>query len=73
MIGSHLYNSHYDAGKADGCSILAWTFAVGVDDPNYPKEWRRDGQSGPRCTAFVAEVDGVEPLDPAAVIAELPL
>ena len=41
-----------DYDTADGCEILGWTFAVGVDDPKYPQEWREDGPEGPRCTAF---------------------
>jgi hypothetical protein len=51
----------------DGCDILARTFALEITDPAYPAEWRADGPSGPRCTAFLAEGD-VEPLDPVAAL-----
>lgn len=51
----------------DGCEILGRTFALSITDPEYPAEWREDGPSGPRCTAFLAEGD-VEPLDPAAAM-----
>lgn len=44
-----------DPDHSEGCNILTWTFAVGVDDPSYPKEWREDGPEGPRCTAFQPE------------------
>lgn len=39
-------------GDGDSCPIAAATMAFDVDDPEYPKEWRRDGPQGPRCTAF---------------------
>jgi hypothetical protein len=52
----------------DSCPIAAATMVYGVNDPAYPKEWREDGPSGPRCTAF----EGAEPpQDPAAVVREL--
>lgn len=41
-----------DAGEG-GCDIIARTMAFDMDDPAYPREWRRDG-AGPRCTAFEA-------------------
>jgi hypothetical protein len=39
----------------DGCQILIWTMAVGIDDDDYPAEWIED-ERGPRCTAFEEEV-----------------
>lgn len=54
----------------DGCDIIAMTMAFRVDDPEYPKEWRRDGPSGPRCTAFLAE-GAEEPQDPAAAVRDM--
>jgi hypothetical protein len=35
-----------------GCAIATMTMAVGIDDPEYPVEWRQDGPQGPRCTAW---------------------
>jgi hypothetical protein len=58
-------------GRDDGCPIQAATFIYSEDDPAYPVEWREDGPSGPRCTAFEPEQEGVEPLDPAAVVRPL--
>lgn len=59
-------------GEAEGCSILCDTMAYSIDDPSYPMEWRKDGQSGPRCTAFIAEGDDTPPpIDPAAVVRPL--
>lgn len=50
--------SGYDAGEL-GCKILTASYAYGIDDPNYPKEWVRDEGpwelSNPRCTAFVED------------------
>ncbi len=58
--------------EADGCDILNRTLLLRPNDPDYPKEWRDDGPSGPRCTAFLSpEEDPWEPLDPAAVIRPL--
>jgi len=56
----------------DGCLIVVMTMAVDIAEPDYPKEWRSDGPSGPRCTAF-APVDGDEavPIDPAAAVRPL--
>lgn len=60
------------AFPGDGCEIIANTMAYSIDDPNYPKEWRCDGPSGPRCTAFTPEGDDpIFPLDPAAVVRDL--
>ena len=43
--------------------------ALPIDDEEYPDQWREDGPSGPRCTAFSAESDEpVTPFDPAAAI-----
>lgn len=57
-----------DAEHGDGCPILADTFVYSIDDGRYPREWREDGPSGPRCTAFEAAEEGVMPIDPAAAI-----
>ncbi len=54
----------------NGCAIAAATMIFQVKDAEYPSEWRQDGPSGPRCTAF-ASIDGAEPLDPAAAIGSL--
>jgi len=40
-----------DPGSNDGCSILAYTFAYDIDDPNYPEEWIEEA-AGPRCLSF---------------------
>lgn len=50
-----------DPENAEGCPILANSFAYGINDPNYPVEWVRDvgsdvtmiGGNGARCTAFI--------------------
>lgn len=39
-------------GAGEGCEILASTMISGVDDDDYPRQWRSDGEKGPRCTAF---------------------
>lgn len=54
----------------DSCPIAAATMIYHIDQPEYPREWREDGPSGPRCTAFVAEGDE-EPQDPAAAVHDL--
>lgn len=44
----------YDkAGDLDYCPIIADTFAIDIDDPAYPREWRYD-DGRPVCTAFEA-------------------
>lgn len=43
-----------DPDRHDGCRIAADAMAYDVTDPEYPREWIRT-ESGPRCTAFVAE------------------
>lgn len=40
--------------QADGCPIVAKTFAFDIDHPDYPKEWIED-ERGPRCTAFTTD------------------
>jgi hypothetical protein len=55
--------------RADGCAIFSETLITGVDDPEYPRQWRQDGPRGPRCTAFVAEGGDVPVgFDPSAAI-----
>lgn len=41
--------------EASPCSIIGWTMAVDIGDPNYPKQWVTD-EKGPRCTAFTDKV-----------------
>lgn len=36
------------------CEILGRSFAYGLYEPGYPKEWIED-DNGPRCTAFVQD------------------
>jgi hypothetical protein len=57
--------------RGDSCTIAAATMAFAISDPEYPREWRRDGPSGPRCTAFEAIDPADTPLDPAAVVRPL--
>ncbi len=38
--------------ESDGCPIIAKTMALGIDDPDYPKEWREAAGRLPWCTAF---------------------
>ncbi len=54
----------------DPCPILGDTLALNLSDKGYPVAWITDEESGPRCTAFQSE-DGLEPLDPKAVICPL--
>ena len=65
------YRADPDGGEP--CSILSRTFVFAADDPDYPREWREDGPSGPRCTAFVAQGGdaSLTPIDPAAVVRPL--
>lgn len=37
-----------------GCPIIAYTMALKVDDPDYPKDWVISDKGQPVCTAFVA-------------------
>lgn len=46
--------------RGDSCPIVAMTFCVNTDDPDYPKEWRYDAVGVPECTAW-------EPVDASAV------
>lgn len=41
-----------DPDRADGCQIVADTFAYEISDPKYPKEWVFDRNGRPCCTAF---------------------
>lgn len=43
-----------DPDNAEPCMISLWAMAVHSDDPDYPKEWRRDDQGVPECTAWEA-------------------
>lgn len=38
-----------------GCPIIAYTMALDIDDPDYPREWRLDAEGAPTCTAFEDE------------------
>lgn len=56
----------------DGCDILAWTMAVDIDSPKYPKEWRYGDDGQPICTAFCwDDKEPNQPIDPAAVVRPL--
>lgn len=46
--------TNYEGDGALGCPILAATFALDLDHPDYPKEWIEDDQ-GSRCTAFTTD------------------
>jgi hypothetical protein len=41
-----------DPDNNDGCPILGDTMMYDVKDPKYPKEWVRDAEGHPKCTAF---------------------
>jgi hypothetical protein len=57
---------------ADGCDILARTFALRVDHPDYPEEWCHSDDGRPVCTAFVFDGEAIPvALDPAAVVRPL--
>ncbi len=36
----------------DSCPIVAATFRLKIDDPDYPREWIREDDGSCRCTAF---------------------
>ncbi len=57
--------------RGDSCTIAADTMCFNITDPEYPVEWRQDGPSGPRCTAFVPADAAMQPIDPAAVVRPL--
>lgn len=44
-----------DFDRAEGCRIIADSFAYEVTDPRYPKEWVHDRDGRPRCTAFTTD------------------
>lgn len=46
--------TNYEGDGALGCPILAATFALNLDHPDYPKEWIED-DAGARCTAFTTD------------------
>jgi len=57
-------------GDAPGCSIIAMTMALDVDDEGYPKEWVYGADGQPTCTAFdevIAEPDDARAAHRAAV------
>lgn len=39
--------------EIEPCEILGRTLAYGIDDPEYPQEWRYDQDDNAVCTAFV--------------------
>lgn len=55
-------DADYQDGAGDGCPIVAATFALDVDDVEYPAEWICDDvptfDTNPRCTAFEPICDG---------------
>jgi hypothetical protein len=55
----------------DSCGILANSFVYEISDPRYPVEWREDGPSGPRCTAFEPIDVADHPIDHDAVVRPL--
>lgn len=62
----------WQEGNGDSCEIACNAVAYHIDDLEYPKEWRCDGPSGPRCTAWVAAGDDIPPpFDPGAVVRDL--
>ena len=52
------HDAAFRAGTGDSCPIAANAVAYGVEDEGYPLEWREDGPSGPRCTAFLPNPPG---------------
>lgn len=56
-----------DEETGQQCPIIGNTMAYDRDDPEYPREWRQDGEEGPRCTAFVERTEATAGLDPAAI------
>jgi hypothetical protein len=70
--GRCLHDQAHREGHGDACDIATDTMAYSISDPEYPKEWRQDGPSGPRCTNFQPENVETQPLDPGAVVTPLP-
>lgn len=52
-------NAPLNEDGSNGCSIIARTMGYDLDDPKYPKEWRRREAAteypGGECTAFEPE------------------
>ena len=47
---------NYDGEDPDtGCPLIVRTFALSVDDENYPQEWQYGEDGQPKCTAFDPE------------------
>lgn len=44
-----------DMDANDGCPILAATFALDINHPDYPPEWVVDDKGYPKCTAFTED------------------
>ena len=42
------------------CEIIGLTFALRVDDPEYPEEWTYDDAGQPICTAFIPACESVK-------------
>lgn len=72
FIGQHCANCACDenteSADEDGknCPILDLTFALKIDDAEYPSQWIYGADGLPVCTAFVADV-GQGWVDPRAV------
>lgn len=43
-----------------GCPIIAYTMALKIGDPDYPKEWIYDAEGQPQCTAFDERLEAGE-------------
>ena len=51
------YDKEYRETLEKGCPIIAKTFELNIDDPDYPKEWCwKNGK--PVCTKFKEEIKG---------------
>lgn len=46
------YRCQHDEDEEEPCPILTMTFALPIEDPDYPKEWVHDRNGNPDCTAF---------------------
>ncbi len=46
------HDEAYQNGTGDSCEIVANTLFYALNDPKYPKEWKRDSNGEPTCTQF---------------------
>lgn len=56
------YRCQHDDDEEEPCPILTMTFAVGIEDADYPREWMYDQAGKPICSAFAPSTGKPETL-----------